>query len=449
MNKECGKTWSLAFVHASLSKTFVREDFKTHRERLFYEQEVALLPATQEAAQHFVRVETLEKQIKEVRALSLDVTRQGNTLIRNQELLLWSRINKSEKHENRLKQYHKEVRQWKKTDPELATLTVKRTQNAQLLHDLQIFHRMQVNNNAMDAPVTQERRTFLRRCGDGDCKGFLSTQWKCGLCNLKTCNHCHVFLGQNDSVHECNADDVATAKLLQTDSTPCPSCATLIFKIDGCDQMWCTQCHTAFSWTQKRIVNGPVHNPHYFEFLRNQRARGQQQQRNPQDMLCGRDMDPQLCRDFLDDLRFLLSLELQIQYGKWSRFVVHVHQVELHRFRTDRVRDNQTLRIKYLLNRITEKEFKSLLHKEWKATAKKREIYDILFMFVQASTEIFFRARIMRHCKELENAWKEVEALISYVNECFVDVSNLFDSVKLHMETLRDNTTPYRLITQK
>jgi hypothetical protein len=113
------------------------------------------------------------------------------------------------------------------------------------------------------------------------------------------------------------------------------------------------------------------------------------------------------------------------------------------------VRDNQTLRIKYLLNRITEKEFKSLLHKEWKATAKKREIYDILFMFVQASTEIFFRARIMRHCKELENAWKEVEALISYVNECFVDVSNLFDSVKLHMETLRDNTTPYRLITQK
>ena len=53
---------------------------------------------------------------------------------------------------------------------------------------------------------------------------------------------------KRDCEHTCNPDLVETAKLLAKDTKSCPTCQTKIFKIDGCDQMWCTQCHTAFSW---------------------------------------------------------------------------------------------------------------------------------------------------------------------------------------------------------
>jgi len=434
-----------------MSKTFVREDFKVHRERLFYEREVAMLPATQEAAQLFLRVEAIEKEVKQVRLLMMGISNQANDLYESNKNLIWRNIREKDLN-NPQKQLFKELRAWKKNDPALAAMLQTKTLYASDIHRLQreIRNLQGGGTTTTTAPADQERRTFLRRCGDGDCKGFLSTQWKCGICNLKTCNHCHVFLGQNTSVHECNPDDVATVKLLQTDSTPCPSCATVIFKIDGCDQMWCTQCHTAFSWLQKRIVTGPLHNPHYFEFLRNQRAQGPQQQRNPQDVLCGRELDMWVMRDFIYSLRANVFVQdpMEMQYGKWLRFVMHVREVELARFRTDLVQDNQTLRIKYLLNRITEKEFKSLLHKEWKATAKKREIYDILFMFVQASTEIFFRVRTEQSVAALQSGLNEVEALIAYVNECFQNVAALFDSVKqcIHTTCILE---PYRLITQK
>ena len=34
--------------------------------------------------------------------------------------------------------------------------------------------------------------------------------------------------------------------------------------------MWCTACNTGFSWRTGRVAEGPVHNPHYFQWLQTQ-----------------------------------------------------------------------------------------------------------------------------------------------------------------------------------
>lgn len=112
----------------------------------------------------------------------------------------------------------------------------------------------------------KDRKKFIMKCQVNECKGFLSTAYKCGLCSTFTCKDC--FMPEEEN-HVCNPDNVASTKMIKDETRPCPGCSTRIYKIDGCDQMWCTDCKTAFSWKTGQVINGKIHNPHYYEFMRN------------------------------------------------------------------------------------------------------------------------------------------------------------------------------------
>ena len=111
-----------------------------------------------------------------------------------------------------------------------------------------------------------------------------SKWWKCGACEVFVCKRCHAPKAQRDDPeHICDAQDVQTAELLMKETKPCPSCAAPIFKIDGCDQMWCTACHTPFSWrTQRVIVTAVLHNPHYIHWRQRQRDAADARRRHRQ-----------------------------------------------------------------------------------------------------------------------------------------------------------------------
>ena len=38
--------------------------------------------------------------------------------------------------------------------------------------------------------------------------------------------------------------------------------------VKNCDQMWCIECKTAFSWAKGTVEVGMVHNPHYYQWMR-------------------------------------------------------------------------------------------------------------------------------------------------------------------------------------
>jgi hypothetical protein len=110
--------------------------------------------------------------------------------------------------------------------------------------------------------------SFVRKCCSEGCPGFLTTQWRCPLCENYACSKCHELVGKdrNADSHKCKPENIATAELLNKDSKPCPTCGTLIHKISGCYEMFCTQCHNGFDWTSgKKLKN--VHNPHFFEYM--------------------------------------------------------------------------------------------------------------------------------------------------------------------------------------
>ena len=122
-------------------------------------------------------------------------------------------------------------------------------------------------------------------CPGQDCRGFLSTSYKCGVCEKYSCPKCVEFIGEHEDIqfHQCDPDQLKTTELIREQTKPCPGCGERISKVEGCDQMWCTICKVAFSWRTGQRDTGRIHNPHFFE--------AQQQLgldvRNPGDQVCG------------------------------------------------------------------------------------------------------------------------------------------------------------------
>jgi hypothetical protein len=129
----------------------------------------------------------------------------------------------------------------------------------------------------------KERKIFTVPCSYNDCKGMLSMQYNCGLCNRSTCKDCREPRSEDE--HKCNPDNVSTRQAILKETRPCPSCNTRIYKIEGCDQMWCTSCKTPFSWTtgNKVPTSERIHNPHAIDFFKQNGA----PVRAPGDLICG------------------------------------------------------------------------------------------------------------------------------------------------------------------
>ena len=422
MEGKCGKEWSRKFLVKTFSKTFLNGSWKAHKEKLLLDKEIALLPATQVVVESIKKREIAVKEAKEILKLIRELKRRRAGLL------------------------------------------------------------------TMDTNTQAVRNAFVRACPSADCRGYLSSQWKCGLCDKWTCPDCHVIKegGQKDENHVCNADDLATAKLLDKDTKQCPKCATGIFKIAGCDQMWCTQCHTAFSWATGRIETH-IHNPHFFEW---QRINGTGNiPRVPGDILCGREIThqtPEAFRNILRGNEIAISkwgtknrLDIYNQVISISRNLIHLNHVQVNHYRVNNVVDNnQDLRVKYMRNEITIDVFKVRIHRDNKKYEMNREISDILAMFIQTVTDIIYRALAVistgqkifkvintstnlldspekeatrKAAEEIEmntlRIFEEMEPIRNYANECLVEISQTYGLKQKHIIPLTTKNAADVLVT--
>lgn len=140
---------------------------------------------------------------------------------------------------------------------------------------------------------------FFRKCLEKDCRGYLDDNWICGICSTKICSKClsntETTTTTTNTEHICSDEMVATVSSLKENTKPCPKCFTPIYKIEGCDQMWCTQCHYAFHWKDGSLQRN-FHNPHFVEYKR----------RN--NKFLSRDSNDVECDRSLEDTRLLDSL---------------------------------------------------------------------------------------------------------------------------------------------
>lgn len=226
-------------------------------------------------------------------------------------------------------------------------------------------------------------------CPQQGCRGFLDSKHVCALCDAHVCEHCMVVI--SDGSHTCNPDDVETIKLLRKDTKPCPKCGEMIHKTDGCDQMYCTRCHTPFSWETGRVETGRIHNPHYLEMKR----RDGLNVRPDIPLACGGLVEANAVADALDDDPYLTredKSELSERlFRPYSMLRSLPDRIDRH-YPVDVGMDHnrlRRLRSRYIQNKITKKLWVSAIASDMKRQEATREMRVIATTLVVHLADLF------------------------------------------------------------
>jgi hypothetical protein len=373
----CNVGWNREFMSKNFEKTFMTRQYKEHREEILIDRELGMLQATQPYVEREIRMEKLQEEIRQCR--------------------------------------YDFCRKLSKLETELVDLA---------------------NSNVTD------RKKFVRKCPNGACHGFLSSALKCELCDCWACSDCREVKGftmEDKERHECDKNILESVKMLDKDSKPCPNCASLTFRAIGCNSMWCVECHASWNWVSGKIETGTIHNPEYFDWLKKQNG---EIPRNPLDIICGREIDNNLiiqlsvifpkARERADapvEFPVTNKISQNENFIEIARNIIHIRHVEIPRFQApDRLQDNLQMRISYMRNKIEKEEFKRKIQKKEKENEKKREISDILGMYMNCMTDIYYRLTADPISKEKIKI--EMECLRMHVNESLDRVSMMYNCKK-------------------
>ena len=371
----CNVAWNREFLVNNLGHTFIAKEYQAFRANILYERELNLLPEAQ------VFIEDEKRQIatrEEIKTLTTRVTM---------------------------------LKRQKATREDIKTLTTRVT-----MLKRELFIMLHTN----DATPT-ERKEFIRRCPNNECNGFLTKNLHCSLCGIDACGVCRE-IKIADTEHVCNEDVVKTVQLLQKDTKECPSCATLIFKISGCSQMFCMSCHKVFDWNTMKIDTGVVHNPHYFEWARQTGV-------NPRavNVECVPHITHYSINTF-DTKLYSINLESHVitKYRELLRKIIHIREVDMPVYRRG-IHENIDLRVKFLKKEIDTEHFKTQLRIREKRKEKNTEIYNILDLYTRCVSDWVYVVNNIDVTILVFGKFKQdLETLTTYTQSHLLRISKVF-----------------------
>jgi hypothetical protein len=291
-------------------------------------------------------------------------------------------------------------------------------------------------NGVTPVKAEEEKKKFIRRCTREGCQGFLSTAWKCGICEYYSCSKCFKNkTKKQDDPHECTKDDLETAELIKKDCKPCPNCGEFIMKTSGCSQMWCISCQTPWDWTTGKIVtNGIIHNPHYYEWMK---RNGGAAPRNPADIPCGG-------YPTVWELRRMpkgINPHISNKFHEFHRICQELQDISERGYRSHI--DNATtsgINVKFLLGDFDEKRWGQNLAKTEKKRKRDNEVQEIFVAFRMVAVELINRVQNyddgtirnfsllpLKIAEEfINNLDIEIQALITMINDALRNVSTSY-----------------------
>jgi hypothetical protein len=450
----CRVNYNDTMLNEICTKTYLQQTYFRHRQEVLMNRERANLPGLQEEAvrlrnrrESMVKVQALQKELKELKA-------ERNRL--------------AHEHYKILSEYNTKYRELKENG-QLADLKARmdqfyeqRTHNLEQIREKKTEYRRlrwenlhgNRENQDGDEEATEtkeeEKRKFIRRCMRTGCQGFLSTAWKCGICEWYSCSKCFTVKGQeHDSPHECKKEDIETADMIKKDSKPCPKCGEFINKSSGCSQMFCISCKTPWDWnTGKIVTHGALHNPHYYEWMK---RTGGDMPRNPADVPCGG--YPNIWE--LRQINHIIPHKVSSIFYEFHRVCMQIQDITTRQYRRHMDQDDANqINIRFLLRDYDEKTWGRLLATNEKKRKYDAEIQEIFTAFRMVAAELINRVQHYRDeridsftllpPKRAEqfilNLHIEIQELILMINKALVDVSISYSYSVPYIQFLKTNT---------
>lgn len=387
----CNKLWSREFLFKHFSKYFINTEYKKHRESFLLEQELILLPATQEDA---------------------ECERKMRILLANRKKLL-------EPYQNK---YPTDINEW-------------RTVYSQVREINREMYKLKSKSKS------KPKATTFRKCPHEGCRGFINvsesnSKITCGICENSFCKSCNEPYGASN--HECDPQIKSSVQSILKDTTPCPQCGLRVYRNGGCSQVWCISCNIAFDFITGKKETGMIHNPVGLEWIQ---KNGLGDALPPeQDPNCApewviefqreqnlmhfeyrmRDVfdtcyeQRKLLRNIYRTFVHILMVEVRGNYGKWTP---RHHN------------DNKDLRVSYILNDFDMNKFSHLIQIREKKREKSHSIYQVLETTSTIGFDIWDVLATTDNPNNFNSKFHELFDYIKYHNEVLMNISKMYNCV--------------------
>ena len=439
----CKKSWDERFLRTNFRLGWISKQYKDHITKMLVDREKSYIPATMPLIEQ-VKID------REAQVLYREYTNKCSEVYREFDIY-------KEKNNYTVVELKME---WKRVQDHIEQMRVYYEAQAQAL---------KIKKDKTDTCV------FIKKCPLDNCQGYLNDKYHCALCDKTVCKDCHHEvlqpLSQGHLGHQCLKDDIETVKYLLKETKPCPKCHTRISKIDGCDQMFCISCKTAWGWAKGEIDTGKIHNP---EYLRWMRETGQKIKRF--DNVDNNCLNLEIFFDIMGQKRnekYIVTKELvgcNIEYftEELFRFIYNQRNGIRHTTRntagkgcrgtiTRSVYNFDTNREKRIVNLLESgnqqlsakeikkmsDEFKKHIMKQYKCIEYDNMIYnmvDTLVIVIEDTLRIFQQQMIDNDVKD--DVFGNLFSYIEYFNTESIYISNIFNYTAYSNISIRKNVQP-------
>lgn len=486
----CHKVWSRELMVTpapsgiGLTKAWVNGDYKRHREEVLIERERANLPAAQlEIEKAGLRREELKRieremegemeQREELKAQLRQLRKQ--TPLPYQEIdrvmeEITRLMSRKAGYEQHLALVKEETWQPGMKLPDIVSMVTGELSVARALMNtgltreeaLAIAAETDVDadtaepdtrpvdgTDAIHHPGEQTAKArFVRACPATNCRGFLSNRWKCGTCRVLVCKECWEIKGLvEDQPHECRPTDLAAVREIKENSRMCPACGVPVYRVSGCNTMFCMHCKTGFNYETRRIITSrTVGNPHYYEWRR-QQAGGAGPHRPVDDGECCQALIPY--DTVIASIRTLTGAVaandvMTRLFGAIHEEVAHLEFGELPQLRQRP--NNMDLNVRFLKKEVTEDVWKVQLQRREREAERNAAFSAVVEMVVGVAHDIFDRFRTQLTIQDLPKMVNEFLELEQYANAQLERVRRTYDSkYKLRVDWFDRNTEAGRI----